>query len=50
MAATAFYVASEAVESAQVAATIDLLREAEHNGHYFELLPKPIHPRICPAC
>jgi CheY-like chemotaxis protein len=27
------------------AATADLLREAEQDGYFFELLPKPIHPR-----
>jgi DNA-binding NtrC family response regulator len=27
------------------AATVDLLREAEQEGYFFELLAKPIHPR-----
>jgi CheY-like chemotaxis protein len=27
------------------AATVELLRDAERNGNFFELLPKPIHPR-----
>ena len=28
------------------AATADLLESAEANGHHFELLTKPVHPRV----
>lgn len=28
------------------AATADLLERAEANGHHFELLMKPVHPRV----
>lgn len=28
------------------AATVDLLRDAEAEGHHFEMLAKPVHPQI----
>ena len=32
------------------AATADLLEQAEASGHHFEILAKPIHPRILLQC
>ncbi len=32
------------------AATADLLEQAEANGHHFEILAKPIHPRLLLQC
>ena len=32
------------------AATADLLEKAEASGHHFEILAKPIHPRILLQC
>jgi CheY-like chemotaxis protein len=32
------------------AATADLLEQAEADGHHFEILAKPIHPRLLLQC
>ena len=32
------------------AATADLLEQAEASGHHFEILAKPIHPRLLLQC
>ena len=32
------------------AATADLLQQAEADGHHFEILAKPIHPRLLLQC